>query len=387
MKLAYSPPTLTLIFEDKILQQEVNTETVKLFIENEFTYEEALAILFPELAKEKEKEKELLKIETDDRFYFKDYALYRKGIDLSIPKYLAEDIAICIDSKETARKNLDDVNYAYWDNVLNKLDNFWKWTSLIRSASSRESFYAYAVANKMIITNEGMCIAFRRAQSLVDPSLREFAIATYTKRAKNKKFTNVNVYQDTDGDYSIQKSNSPNDIEFRFVGNLRDLYQKSNTFQSRTSGSNGHLFYTIGEETREDINNVDWSDAECSRGIHISNGGYNFKGYGDTPLAVLFNPMDVVYCPYSDHSKMRVMAITPIAVLEDDCQFTFTDKYQKYVSELVSDSVNYLNTLLNNANFEDITINKVLSNDQAVNILNVIVDDNKDLIKKRNVRL
>ena len=235
--------------------------------------------------------------------------------------------------------------------------------------------------------NLGWVVKCEKAVIFCTPENVEFAIATYTKRAKNKKFTNVNVYQDTDGDYSIQKSNSPNDIEFRFVGNLRDLYQKSNTFQSRTSGSNGHLFYTIGEETREDINNVDWSDAECSRGIHISNGGYNFKGYGDTPLAVLFNPMDVVYCPYSDHSKMRVMAITPIAVLEDDCQFTFTDKYQKYVSELVSDSVNYLNTLLNNANFEDITINKVLSNDQAVNILNVIVDDNKDLIKKRNVRL
>lgn len=81
--------------------------------------------------------------------------------------------------------------------------------------------------------------------------------------------------------------------------------------------------------------------------IHCSNGGYNFGGYGDTALAVAINPMDVVFAPYSDHSKMRVLAITPLCTLKNDCDFELTPDIEEIIDQMMADHLKRLEDIDN----------------------------------------
>lgn len=258
--------------------------------------EEILIVLNPEFAKlQKEVEQiqqENEKIEhivqsvlNDDRFYLENGRLYRQGIPVSIPLVLADKIRQTIDEG-----SVDE---------LNKLDKFWGWTSLIRNADSRESFYSYVEANNIPITKEGFIIPFRRANfkgTEKNKELVDFVTQEFMRLRKNKKSTNVDVwyYEDEDGNmfYSTKEQG-----ECYVIGNLKDLYTNLSehedfVFESVTANNKGErLKYYIGKETRLNEDEVDWSNAECSRGIHCSNGGYNFGGYGDTALAVAVNPI------------------------------------------------------------------------------------------------
>ena len=121
--------------------------------------------------------------------------------------------------------------------------------------------------------------------------------------------------------------------------------------------------------------------------IHISSGGYSFNGYGDSALAVAFNPMDTVHCPYSDHQKMRVLAITPIAVLDKDCDFKLTPEIEKMIEEMFVNHVNNLQEMLDKGDFKEFSKHKLVKDLHFTSILNTIVSENKELVKNRYVKL
>ena len=121
--------------------------------------------------------------------------------------------------------------------------------------------------------------------------------------------------------------------------------------------------------------------------IHISSGGYSFNGYGDSALAVAFNPMDTVHCPYSDHQKMRVLAITPIAVLDKDCDFKLTPEIEKMIEEMFATHIENLADMLTNGNFKEFSKHKLVNDLHFTSILNTIVSENKELVKQRYTKL
>lgn len=258
--------------------------------------EEILIVLNPEFEK-LQKEVEQIKQENkkvehivqsilnDDRFYLENGRLYRQGIPVSIPLVLADKIRQTIDEG-----SVDE---------LNKLDKFWGWTSLIRNADSRESFYSYVEVNNIPITKEGFIVAFRRAQFMgqnQNKELVDFVTQEFMRLRKNKKSTNVDVWYCEDEDENMFYSTKEQGERY-VVGNLKELYTSFSehedvVFESVTPNNQGQrLKYYIGKETRLNEDEVDWSDQECSAGIHCSNGGYNFGGYGDTALAVAVNPI------------------------------------------------------------------------------------------------
>lgn len=313
------------------------------------------------------------KLTEDSRFYYKDNSFYRTGIPLSIPIHLAEKIARAIESGNS--KEVD------------KLDNFWKLTSLIRNAKSRESFFNYCEKNNLPITDKGCVIAFRRAKykgASNNPAFVKWITQEYLRLRKNKKSTSVSVFQ-KDSEYSLK-----GEVD-NYIGDLNDIYRSfSNVeeyFESITKDEKGvSLIYRIGEETRMKESECDFSNAECSRGIHISHGNYSFSGYGDTSLAVAFLPSDVVHCPYQDHTKMRVMAITPICVLDKDCEFEITPEINEMVDEMYSNYIDRVGTLLSTSDFEEFkqhTIVKDLSS--FTSILKTLVSPN--VVKTRYTNL
>lgn len=236
--------------------------------------EEILIVLNPEFEKlqkeveqikqENEKVEQIVQsVLNDDRFYLENGRLYRQGIPVSIPMVLADKIRQTIDEG-----SVDE---------LNKLDKFWGWTSLIRNADSRESFYSYVEANDIPITKEGFVVAFRRANFVgkeQNKKLIGFITQEFMRLRKNKKSTNVEVWCCEDEDENIFYSTKEQG-ECYVIGNVKDLFNSLSeyedaVFESVTANKKGQrLKYYIGKETRLNENEVDWSNAECSQGEHL----------------------------------------------------------------------------------------------------------------------
>jgi hypothetical protein len=223
---------------------------------------------------------------------------------------------------------------------------------------------------------------FRRAQSVGnDKGLAEFCLREYTRLRKNKKSTNVTVYNTLDGYYTI-KSHEGNEV----IGSLRQLKEVAGEsyFESITSGPNGKMRYEIGKESRLTIEEVDWSSAECSAGLHCHNGKYSDEGYGDTRLACALVPSMVVHCPYNDQSKMRVLALTPVQILTKD--FKMTSEIEEILDVLYEDEIGKLQEMLDTMDFKEYNkhnLNVNLPDFQY--IVKTIVEDS--VVKERYTKL
>lgn len=399
-KLIFSGTSLTLTFDTGDMYfGNCTLDQAKHLASNEnLTLEEVILYLEPSYSKAIEENKEGKKtietLLTDDRFYYAEGSLYRVGIPLSIPKHLATDIAEALTNIQNANAELDDVNAAYWTDSLETLDNFWKWTSLIRTPESRESFYTYCQKNTLLITKQGFVVAFRRANHVGrDNSLAKFVTQEYLRLRTNKKSTAVEVYKWEDGTYSTKLPNK-DEYEVEEMGILKDLYlslgdNEEEYFESTTKSEVTGLsaVYKIGKETRLTEEESDFSDIECSRGLHFSSGGYNFSGYGDTALAVAINPMDILRAPYSDHTKARTLALTPLCVLNNDCEFELTPEIGEMIDEMFANHVSNLQEMLEKGDFKEFSKHKLVKELHFTSILNTIVSENKELVKNRYVKL
>lgn len=269
----------------ELVQNDGSKEDIFALIDEEFkkVVEEVLQIQEENVQSLKQVEQIL----QDERFYVENNSLYRKGIPVSIPKVLADEIQASMNDPEQ----------------LDKLDKFWAWTSLIRKADSRESFYNYIKANKMPITKQGLVVAFRRAKfvgNTGNKELQEFVTQKYLRLRKNKKSTSIDFYKDSSHNYTLKSD--IDGVKNNYVGNLKDTFlsfgQMEDYYESSHSGPKGKMQYRIGVESRISEEAADWSDSECSSGLHVAHERYNFNGFGDTPLAVIVNPIVYKICRF-----------------------------------------------------------------------------------------
>ena len=339
------PPKITVVWsennENEIIVGTISKEDLDHLIafRDEYTKEQLIELICPEikdLLSKNKYAKEIVKdVIKDDRFYVQNGSLYRKGIALSIPIDLAAKIQTIINSGDVVE--------------LDKFDRFWMWTSLIKHPKSRESFYKFCKKNNLIITNEGFVIGFRRANYVGgDPKIDEL----YKKRRASKKSTQVDVYE-LDGDYSLVEKDGYNNI-----GILKELFHEENPYFY--SSYNNSFTFRMGEEAFE--KDVDWNPFnECSRGLHLHLGKYNDSSFGNHSIYVVVNPKDVVACPYEDGSKMRVQAFTPIGFMNGEySDFKMTSEIQEYVSNLFENSLNDLETMIANNNYEEFKTHELL---------------------------
>lgn len=356
-----NPPNITIMFDDGGIYTGNCTREQALYLsENlDMSQDDTIAYLDPKVKEVVEKNKAVDKVTElviqDERYFYIDNSLYRKGIKLSIPINLAADIASCIEGLQNADNTEDQ---EFWTKSLEKLDKFWLWTSLIRNPEVRESFYTYVQNNKLVLVDEGFTICFRKANfkgnKAVDKPFVDFISEHYLRLKKAKKGTGVMVYKE-DGKYNLKSGTT--------IGTLKDLYtslgeKEELSFESNQTGIDGkRMIYRIGKESRLPEDEVDWDPSnECSRGLHLHLGKYDDNSYGETRLICAINPMHVASCPYADHTKFRVQAVTPIGILNPNTKiedFLLTPEIEEVVSEMFASQVAQMEELLEGNNPEE----------------------------------
>lgn len=235
--------------------------------------------------------------------------MYYGNIPYAIPSLLLDKILDLVE------------NDTFEQDVLGYL-NFWSWCALNPNPNSRHQLFDFLEKVGIQITQDGMLICYRNVdvKQTGDLELTEYVSQRYAQIRKNKKSpSNYLVYRDEDGDLQCKTSIPPNTLNI--YGNLEGLYSNIDRFESVfTDNYTKKYKIKLNEPVTMDRSLCDSDpDSDCSYGLHV--GGFSFlqRGYfGNKPLMVLVNPMNVVSVPTYNTWKMRVCEYLPLAVVEYD---------------------------------------------------------------------
>ena len=249
-------------------------------------------------------------------------ALYRTGINLSIPEGLALEFVTTYDAFLTS--GTDGFLDFEETSPFQALDNFWMWCALNPNPESREDLFRFLTLHEMKITNQGMFLAYRRVVSTThsnrDKDLINFISNKYVQvKTKWKKNPSSYEIHELNNTFELRHVDMNSDVEITFVGNLQDMYlDLPNMTQSQFTDAHTHsMDYRIGMEARIPRYEGNQSNqVTCSKGLHVASKEYNYSGFGDTAVMVAVNPMDVLAVPHGEDGKLRTCAFTPVAVLE-----------------------------------------------------------------------
>lgn len=343
------------------------------------------------------------------KFKVVDGSVYMEGIDISVPDVLIERFAELREAR-----NYEDFA---------ALANFWRWTSLNPDAESRENIYAWVRKHNIPILSSGLILTFRRVVKVnkFDYNFSEFVDKLFLLRRASKKTTKINVikctitgskeqvekfedniarkfphytkaielnyssvsdlaefsfyYLDT-AKVSQELINLENDSDsnirvYRTLeGSLFDLYHTKSEEVYYTSNYDKSMKYYVGKEVRMDRDELDpIKENSCSRGLHVAGVGFGYKGFGDTPVACVVNPRDILVVYENDFGKCRTAAFTIVGVLNEDCEWANDEEMKKVISKVTQDQLIVLeNEMRNNPTFTD-------------NIKQVIIEDELKLVK------
>lgn len=327
--------TITLVYQGQVYTKQATDEEVAVATVHAQAqdYEELINYLFPT-------PKNLL---LKSGFWEENGSIYYKNIKVSIPKVLANKFL-------TATQEEFD-----------RLTKFWGWLSLNPNPRTRENLYGWVEKNGIQLTNGGLMILYRRVVSVRQDQteLGKFVKGTYEKIRRAKKKTNVSVWIDDENDYYVSEA----DYGDSLVGNLYFLYHSLNSpIQVFTDDRTRTKRYVIGEEAREPRSAGDESDKGCSTGLHCAAMNYDYSGFGDTPIVVVVNPCDVLNA-VDNFSKIRTCAFTPVAILNQDCEWIDDPQVHERIDACYDQAVERLETLLSEATFEDFKKHEVLGNE------------------------
>lgn len=249
-------------------------------------------------------------------------ALYRTGINLSIPEGLALEFVTTYDAFLTT--GTDTFLDFEETSPFQALDNFWMWCALNPNPESREDLFRFLSKHNMKITNQGMFLAYRRVVSTNnsnrDKDLISFISNKYVQvKTKWKKNPSHYEVHELNNNFELRHVDANSDVEITYIGNLQDLYlELPNMTQSQFTDAHTHTMdYRIGMEARIPRYEGNQSNqVTCSKGLHVASKEYNYSGFGDTAIMVAVNPMDVLAVPHGEDGKLRTCAFTPVAVLE-----------------------------------------------------------------------
>lgn len=281
-------------------------------------------------------------LEDSGDFIVKDGSVYMKEVQSrSLPKLLVEQFILLFNSK------YEDVQQTVEYQSLKK---FWLKCCLNPNAQSAEDLYTFLSNHHFKIDKHGNFYAYRRVVSkgTENQKLIEFVSNAYTKVKAiwKKKPSDYNVYL-SDGEYSFSKEIHDGDI-----GNLQELYLNLPNMQEKayTSAHTGREDYRVGEvismprQYGDDNNTV-----SCSKGFHAASKAYDYSGFGDTPILVIINPMDVLAVPLNEVGKLRTSRWFFAATLDkdeqyilDDDEFDVTDLGDVFEEKCLSDIENYV---------------------------------------------
>jgi hypothetical protein len=310
------------LYEMALNTDENNPQEVEDLIQ-QFTPEKTVEeIEYDKVVEEAEQQKDLiswladLSTLDDEHFEVVGTKLYMKGINITIPEFLAVEFS-------NRRNNAED---------LSSLMNFWRRMALNPDPRCREDLYKFLINNKITVTSSGYFVAYRNANiknSGTDEEFNEFVNLQYAKTKSHKKSPkNFEVYFNNDlEEYVLVHVSKMDRLDDEFLehrGNLLSCYEvlqeDSENQTVYTDAHSGSTTIIIGKPVKIDREECDANpDRTCSRGLHLGSTNFMTQGYfGSVGLVCLCDPMDVVAVPYTDGQKLRTSEYLPIAIAEYD---------------------------------------------------------------------
>lgn len=266
-------------------------------------------------------------------FDVRDNSLYLEGTTRSIPQLLVERFIEIVDTNKyysgfgNLEKNLKDCS------EYQALLKFWMKCCLNPNAQSAEDLYTFLSHHNFKIDRHGNFYAYRRVVSLNNENkeLVEFISNAYNKvkaiwKKKPKKF---NITQNIkDSSYSLTKRDNLLGRD-KIIGNLKDLYlnlpeMKSNSYTSSHTGKEDYKIGSIISMPRYEGN--DNNSVSCSKGFHAASKAYDYSYFGDTPILVIINPMDVLAVPMNEVGKLRTCRWFFAMTLTEEEQFILDEE-------------------------------------------------------------
>lgn len=194
---------------------DLTDEQLSEVIENWQTIDEqwVRTKFYPELEQAIQLKSNLSAIEKTGGFEYRGGSLYMKGIDLTIPRLLVQELAASI---ETER--------------FEALKKFWILCSLNPNPQARQDLFAFLEKSNFTITSTGLFVAYRNVaikNAGQDRVLAEFVNSCVPKvKAWKKSAKNFDVFQNNEGDYLIiDTKKRKTDPEEQLVGNLEELLE------------------------------------------------------------------------------------------------------------------------------------------------------------------
>ena len=330
-------------------------------------------------------------------FEVRNNALYRDGINLSIPEELALAYVEAYQdwlNDDTADESTTDFQDS---EAFQALDRFWMWCSLNPNAESREDLFRFLQHHNMQITSQGMFLAYRRvvSRNSANKNLVNFVSNSYIKvKAKWKKNPADYVVYDKHGEYTLINRNSEDDTldSDDFVGGLQSLYlELPNLTQDQfTDAHTKTMDYRIGMEARIERHQGNQSNqVSCSKGLHVASKAYDYSGFGDTAIIVAVNPMDVLAVPRGEDGKLRTCAFTPVAVLEVDEENNILDKEDLDFTDILfthyEEQVTNLRNMVEGNTAYELNVNHILNAPSQFMLENILnnLESAEEIINNR----
>jgi hypothetical protein len=332
---------LTIILQDgSILSKPNSNQQDFQDARNAETEEELLKIgssvegIEEKKAREKEFQKNLALskgisiLEDSGDFIVKDGSVYMKEVESrSLPTLLVNQFILLFDKYEGLDVQETD--------EYQSLKKFWLKCCLNPNAQSAEDLYTFLSNHHFKIDKHGNFYAYRRVVSkgAENQKLVEFVSNAYTKvkAVWKKKPADYTVF--SNDDEGLGFTSNVLSIAFQsknntVLGNLETLYLDLPNMQEKayTSAHTGREDYRVGEivsmprQYGDDNNTI-----SCSKGFHAASKEYDYSGFGDTPILVIINPMDVLAVPLNEVGKLRTSRWFFAATLDNEEQYILDD--------------------------------------------------------------
>lgn len=356
VKLINHVLTIVLLDGNIISKPNATQEDFQKARNTTFEHELFTIVSCPEgLQEMKKKEAEAIKVkallkgieslEELEDFEVREGSVYLKGVERSMPQVLVEKFIEIV-----AQETLGDTD------DYEALKKFWLKCCLNPNAQSAEDLYKFLARHQFKIDKHGNFYAYRRVVSAIgaDKTFVDFVSNAYNKvkAVWKKKPADFYVWEDDKGTFAFTKNSKDADGIHTYHGTLEDLYKDLPALQEKmfTSKHTGQEDYRVGEVISMPRNvGDDNNQVSCSKGFHAASKAYDYSSFGDTPILVIINPIDVLAVPLNEDGKLRTcrwfFAMTLTKSEEhilDDPDFDTTDLGDTFEEKCMQDLQTYV---------------------------------------------
>lgn len=313
---------------------------------------------------------------------------------ISIPSSIvAEFIRLVSEIQDLQDNSSELIDYEQLDKLKEEYNSLLMFTYkllLNPMKNSREDCLEYVKKYDIKLTNTGNMIMYRRIVS-VDKSnkdLIDFVSKQYVKvKSWKKSPKNYEVFDDNG--LIIIQADKKHDYN-KHKGNLAELYNSLSEMKENRYTDDYTRSYDIriGEvyKIREEDIDVN-KHGSCGGALHVADGKvFNYRSFGDTPVAVLVDPRHVYKMDSGHSGKIGVKQMFIMSITEQDENANYIDIDSQAVVNFDdlyhNQTIDELQEAFKNKSFEPISVSTEVTELSLKEVVNIT-----DILKNRIVEI